>query len=116
MVSANTYTTSYAKALLATSRPEDLHKPDQLRKATGLTPDQMSRLEREMAAVNVDYKELEASYGDDMLVLVVAAGYLERLLSKPAIERFLENRHPEFVEYFRAIVHATSLDQPSGMT
>jgi RepB plasmid partitioning protein/ParB-like nuclease domain len=61
MVSANTYTTSYAKALLATSRPEDLHKPDQLRRATGLTPDQMSRLEREMAAVNVDYKEFEAS-------------------------------------------------------
>jgi ParB-like chromosome segregation protein Spo0J len=116
MVSANTYTDSYAKALLATSRPEDLHKPDQLRRATGLTPDQMARLEREMAAVTVDYKELEASYGDDMLVLVVASGYLERLLSKPSIERFLESHHPEFVEYFRAIVQATSLDQPSGMT
>lgn len=116
MVSANTYTASYAKALLATSSPEDLHKPDQLRKATGLTPEQMARLEREMAAVNVDYKELEASYGDDMLVLVVASGYLERLLTKPAIERFLENRHPEFAENFRAIVHATSLDQPAGLT
>ncbi|HTR14361.1 MAG TPA: plasmid partitioning protein RepB C-terminal domain-containing protein, partial [Roseiarcus sp.] len=88
----------------------------QLRKATGLTPEQMARLEREMAAINVDYKELEASYGDDMLVLVVASGYLERLLSKPPIERFLESRHPEFVENFRAIVQATSLDQPSGVT
>jgi transcriptional regulator with XRE-family HTH domain len=115
MVSANTYTTSYARALLATSRPEDLHKPDQLRKATGLTPDQMARLEREMAAVNVDYKELEASYGDDMLVLVVASGYLGRLLSKPSIERFLEGHHPEFVENFRAIVQVTSLDQRSGI-
>ena len=112
MVSANTYTTSYARALLATSRPQDLHKPDQLRRATGLTPDQMTRLEREMAAVSVDYKELEASYGDDMLVLVVASGYLSRLLSKSSIERFLESRHPEFIEYFRAIVQATSLDQP----
>jgi hypothetical protein len=51
-----------------------------------------------------------------MLVLVVASGYLERLLSKPSIERFLESRHPEFVEYFRVIVQATSLDQSSGMT
>ena len=115
MVSANTYTSSYARALLATSRAEDLHKPDQLRKATGLTPDQMARLEREMAAINVDYKELEASYGDDMLVLVVASGYLERLLSKPPIERFLESHHPEFVENFRAIVQVTSLDQRSGI-
>jgi hypothetical protein len=115
MVSANTYTTSYARALLATSRAEDLHKPDQLRKATGLTPDQMARLEREMAAINVDYEDLEASYGDDMLVLVVASGYLERLLSKPSIESFLERHHPEFVENFRAIVEVASLDQRSGI-
>ena len=78
MVSANNYTISYAKALLATSKPADLHKPDELKKATGLSPEQMARLEREMAAVSQDYKELEVSYGDDMLVLVVAAGFLDR--------------------------------------
>jgi hypothetical protein len=74
----------------------------------------MARLEREMAGVTDDYKVLEASYGDDMLVLVVAAGFLERLLSKPEIERFLSTRHPEFLETFRAIVQATSLDQPAA--
>ena len=46
MVAANTYTASNAKALLATSQLEDLHKLDQLRKATGLTPEQIARLER----------------------------------------------------------------------
>ncbi|QRY94203.1 ParB N-terminal domain-containing protein [Sphingomonas paucimobilis] len=111
MVSANNYTVSYAKALLATSKPADLHKPDELKKAMGLSAEQMARLEREMASVSEDYKELEASYGDDMLVLVVASGFIERLLSKPEIEGFLEHRHPEFLENFRAIVQATSLDQ-----
>ncbi len=111
MVSANNYTVSYAKALLATSKPADLHKPDELKKATGLSAEQMARLEREMAAVSEDYKELEASYGDDMLVLVVASGFIERLLSKPEIEGFLARRHPEFLENFRSIVQATSLDQ-----
>lgn len=113
MVSANNYTASYAKALLAISKPSDLHKPDELKKATGLSAEQMARLEREMASVSEDYKELEVSYGDDMLVLVVASGFLERLLSKPLIEGFLAGRHPEFLENFRAIVQATSLDQPS---
>src|SRR3546814_8485869 len=47
MVSANNYTVSYAKALLATSKPSDLHKPDELKKATGLSAEQMGRLERE---------------------------------------------------------------------
>ncbi|MBB3940455.1 hypothetical protein GGR39_002112 [Novosphingobium fluoreni] len=111
MVSANNYTVSYAKALLATSKPADLHKPDELKKATGLSAEQMTRLEREMASVSEDYRELEASYGDDMLVLVVASGFLERLLSKPEIESFLARRHPEFLENFRSIVQATSLDQ-----
>ncbi len=46
-----------------------------------------------------------------MLVLVVASGFIERLLAKPEIEGFLAGRHPEFLENFRAIVQATSLDQ-----
>ena len=115
MISANNYTISYAKALLATSKPADLHKPDEIKKATGLSTEQMARLEREMAAVSEDDKELEVSYGDDMLVLVAAAGFLERLLSKPEIERFLSTRHPEFLDNFRFIVAATSLDQPSAV-
>lgn len=113
MVSANNFTSSYAKALLATTKPEDLHNPDEQRKATGLTTEQMERLEREMAELSTDYKELEMSYGDDMLVLVVASGFLDRLLGKPEIERFLATRHPEFLENFRSVVQATSLDQPS---
>lgn len=100
MVSADNYTVSYAKALLATSKPSDLHKPDELKKATGLSAEQMARLEREMASVNEDYKELEVSYGDDMLVLVVASGFIERLLSKPEIEGFLAGWHPEFWRIF----------------
>jgi hypothetical protein len=47
-----------------------------------------------------------------MLLLVIAAGYLERLLSKPEIERFLSSRHAEFLEQFRAVISASSLDQP----
>jgi len=114
MVSANNYSASYAKALLATTKPADLHRPEELKKDTGLSVEQMARLEREMASVSEDYTELEVSYGDDMLVLVVAAGFLERLLSKPEIERFLANRQPEFLETFRAIVQAASLDQPAA--
>ena len=111
MISANNFSANYARALLATTKPNDLLKPERQAKATGLSPEQMARLEREMAAVNDDYKALEASYGDDVLVLVVASGFLDRLLSKSEIERFLADRHPEFLETFRSIVAATSLDQ-----
>jgi prepilin-type processing-associated H-X9-DG protein len=114
MISANNYTANYAKALLATTKPTELVKPDDPKKGTGLSVEQMGRLEREMASVSSDYKELEASYGDDMLLLVIAAGYLERLLSKPEIERFLATRHAEFLEQFKAVISTSSLDQPTG--
>ena len=114
MVSANNYSVNYAKALLATSKPSDLHKPEEVKKATGLNTEQMARLEREMAAVSQDYKELEASYGDDMLLLVIAAGFLERVLARGPIERFLANGHQEMLDGFRAVVAAASLDQTTA--
>jgi len=114
MVSANNYSSNYAKALLATTKQVDLLRPEDLKKATGLNAEQMARLEREMASVSHDYKELEASYGDDMLVLVIAAGFLERVISRAEIERFLFTRHPELLDQFRAIVSAASLDQTAA--
>jgi hypothetical protein len=71
----------------------------------------MSRMEREMETVTGDFKAIEASYGEDVLHLVVASGYLNRLISNSAIESYLERRHPELLVEFRAVVTATSLDQ-----
>ena len=100
---------------LATSKEADLIRPDQLKKATGLSSEQMARLEREMAAVTADYKELEASYGDDMLVLVVASGFFWNACCQSRISSvFLANQYPEFLENFRAIVMAASLDHSSA--
>ena len=115
MVSANNYSSNYVNALLATTKPVDLIKPDELKKSTGLTTEQMAKLEREMASINHDYKDLEASYGDDMLLLVIASGFIEKLISKPEIERFLDSRHPEILENFRSVVASSSLDQPPAI-
>jgi hypothetical protein len=45
----------------------------------------------------------------DVLHLFIASGYLSRLVSNPEIERFLQSRHPEILEEFRAIITAASL-------
>ena len=51
------------------------------------------------------------TYGDDVLNLVVASGYVGRLVGNPEIERYLEARHPELLSELRVIVNAISLDQ-----
>lgn len=111
MASAGNFSSSYSKALLAGTKQDDLARPDVQKKVHGLTPEQMSRMEREMETVTGDFKAIEASYGEDVLHLVVASGYLNRLISNSAIEDYLERRHPELLVEFRAVVAATSLDQ-----
>jgi ParB-like chromosome segregation protein Spo0J len=111
LLAANNFTSSYAKALLAATRQTDLARPDKPKKVSGMTSEQMARMEREMASLNQDFKALEASYGDDVLHLVIASGYLARLIGNAEIERFLQSRHPEFLDEFRAIITAASLDQ-----
>jgi ParB-like chromosome segregation protein Spo0J len=113
MLAAGNFTASYAKALLAATRQPDLARPERPKRVGGMTPEQMARMEREMASLNQDFKALEASYGDDVLHLVIASGYLARLIGNPAIERFLQTRHPEILDEFRAIISAASLDQSS---
>lgn len=69
---------------------------------------------RELAVVTHDYRELEISYGDDALLLVIAAGFLERLLSRRPIEQFLATGHFEMLETFRGVIAAVSLEAPSA--
>lgn len=115
MLTVQNWTSSYAKALLAATKQEDLAKPDRPKKIGGLTREQMARMEREMASLHQDFKQIEESYGDDILHLVVASGYLNKLVGNSEIERFLTQHYPEFLDEFRAIIVASSLDQ-TGLT
>ena len=114
LLAASNFTSSYAKALLAATRQADLTGPDKPKQVGGMTPEQMARMERKMASLNQDFKALEASYGDDVLHLVIASGYLARLIGNPEIERFLQSRHSEILDEFRAIISVASLDQSVG--
>lgn len=111
MLTAGNLTSSYAKALLAGTKQDDLAKPGQPKKIAGLSRDQMARMEREMASLHQDFKQIESSYGDDILHLVIATGYLAKLVRNSEVERYLAQYHSEILDEFRTIIAATSLDQ-----
>lgn len=110
MISAGNFTAAYVKALLAATRQADLVRSDRPKRMAGITTEQMARMEREMASLTHDFKDLEASYGDDVLHLVIASAYLNRLVENPEIARYLTARYPELLEGFRTIVSAASLE------
>lgn len=110
MVAMNNFTATYAKAILAASKQTDLAKPDRPKTVSGLTSEQMARMEREMESLTKDYQALEATFGDDVLQLVLASRYLGHLIQNTKIVGYLEARYPEIIVEFRSIVSATSLD------
>jgi ParB-like chromosome segregation protein Spo0J len=111
MTTAGNYSLSYARALLAATRQADLVKSDEPKKIAGMTPEQMARMEREMEKLQRDLKTVESRYGEDVLQLVIASGYLSKLGANGEIKRYLGQHHPEILSEFRAIIAATSLDQ-----
>jgi hypothetical protein len=110
MASMNNYTGSYAKAMLAATKQEDLAKPERPKVIAGITTEKMARMERELERLNHDYRAIESGFGDDVLHLVLASRYLGRLVANERVAAYMEKRHPDILGEFRTIVTATSLE------
>ncbi len=110
MIDCNKFTSDYANALLALTPPDMLVDSAKPRKQTGVTPEQLARMEREMANVQGQYKLVEQNYGQDVLNLVLAQRYLEKLLANKMVARYLRQHQPEVLEQFEKIVATKSLD------
>jgi hypothetical protein len=72
-------------------------------------------MEREMANVQGQYKLVEQSYGQDVLNLVLAQRYLEKLLANKSVAKYIRQHQPDILDQFEKIIATSSLDQPSGL-
>ena len=54
-------------------------------KRIGVGKDQMLKMENEMASLQRQYKLVEQTYGQDVLNLVLAKGYLTKILANEAV-------------------------------
>ena len=111
MISANNVTVSYAQALLAATPSNMLVGEIKTRKVTGVSSDQMAKMEREMGNLQEQFKLAEQSYGQDILNLVLAKGYLAKLMANEAILRHLTKNHPDVLNEFDSIVRMVALDK-----
>jgi hypothetical protein len=103
MVAMNKYSTSYARSLLAATPQSQLADPNTPKVVKGLTPEQLARMERESASLDREFKMVEQSYGTDHLDLVLAKGYLAKLLANNRIARYLDLNHKEILAEFQRI-------------
>ena len=110
MISANHCTENYARMILTTSRPDDLVEPAKAKSTIGVSPEDIARMEREMEKLQLDYRLIEDNYGDTMLTLVVAKGFVGKLLANPEIGAHLNKHHADLAVELRKVVEAVASD------
>ena len=110
MLAANNMTIAYADALIAATPPHLLVSGKRPRKMAGVTAEQMAKMEREMGNLQGQFKLVEQSYGQDVLLLVLLRGFLAKWIDNHAVFRFLSQRHPEFLAQYDSIVRTEGLE------
>lgn len=111
MISANNIKIPYAEALLAASPAHLLVSEVKPKKVKGVSAEQMLKMEREMGNLQEQYKLVEESYGQDVLNLVLAKGYLAKLIENDEVSRYIQHSQPDVFSEFVTIVETVSLDK-----
>jgi ParB-like chromosome segregation protein Spo0J len=101
MVAMNTYTVSYAKSLLAATPQAQLAESTKPKHVKGLTDEQVALMERESVNLEREFRIAEKSYGTDHLDLVLANGYLGKLLGNARVVRYLAQHHHDILTEFQ---------------
>jgi hypothetical protein len=111
-VTSNTITVAHAEALLKATPPEQRTdvKPTEHDKKTS-PMEQIVKLEKEMSQVQTQYKDAEQNYGSDLLNLVVAKGYMTKLLSNEAVKSYIQRHEPDILEQFELVVNTVSMEE-----
>lgn len=99
MITMNRFSVSYAKSLVA-STPDDqlITKP---RRVPGLTEDQIATMQRESENVDREFRLIEQGYSSDNFDLMLATGYVNRLLGNVRVVRYLAQHHADILSEFQ---------------
>jgi hypothetical protein len=117
MIGHNNFSRPFVMAMLAATPDAQLAKGKHKAKTTTstVTREQVARLERELASLQVQTKGFEETYGLDNLHLTVAKAYLAKLLANVRAVRWLAQNKPEYLSEFQAIAELTSLPTDFGV-
>ena len=102
MITMNRFSVSYARSLVA-STPDDQLVAGKPRRVPGLTEDQVATMQRESENVDRQFRLIEQSYSSDHLDLILATGYVNRLLGNARVVRHLAQYHADILGEFQKL-------------
>ncbi|MBY5635930.1 ParB N-terminal domain-containing protein [Rhizobium leguminosarum] len=102
MIAMNKFSVSYAKSLVAATSDSMLVSPK--KKIAGLSEDQISLMEQEAASLDREFKTIEHDYGADHLEVVLAVGYVTRIMANARVVRHLAQFYPDILSEFTKMI------------
>jgi ParB/RepB/Spo0J family partition protein len=109
MVSTNNYAKGYVEVLFLGTPKEQLANPAEPKKMRGMSREEIAKMEYEMETLENDFKSIEESYGQNVLHLTLARGYVKKLLENARVVRFLSSQHAEIFGEFEALAAVETL-------
>ncbi|MES0881792.1 plasmid partitioning protein RepB C-terminal domain-containing protein [Roseibium sp. SCP14] len=103
MIAMNKFSYTYAKSLVGATPPSQLSDETNPKKINGLSEEQIALMEQESAQLDREFHLLEETYGQDHLDLVIATGYVKRLIENARVVRYLAQNFPELLTEFQKI-------------
>lgn len=85
------------------STPDDQLVAGKPRRVPGLTEDQVATMQRESENLDRQLRAVEQSYSADQLDLMLAAGYVNRLLGNARVVRYLAQHHADILAEFQKL-------------
>jgi RepB plasmid partitioning protein/ParB-like nuclease domain len=89
MIAMNIFSNSYVRSLVAATPKMQLAAGFTPRQPKGLSDEQLALMERESASLAREFKVAEQTYGADHLDLVLATGYISKLLRNGRVVGYL---------------------------
>jgi hypothetical protein len=106
MTGANNFTMGYAEALVLGTPRDQLANPEEPKQKEGMSAEEIAQLEAEMESLERDVKAVDGTYGENMLNLTLARGYVKKLMDNAKVVRFLNGNYRDFLTEFEAIAAA----------
>jgi ParB-like chromosome segregation protein Spo0J len=111
MIASNSITMTHAEALLKATPPEQRSDTLPPHRSTAPPMEQIVKLEKEMSQVHTQYKDAEQHYGSDLLNLVLAKGFITKLLANDAVKNYIDRTESEILEHFEMVVNTISMEE-----
>jgi hypothetical protein len=106
MVAMNNFSNSYVRSLVTATPKTQLAPGYTPRAPKGLSDEQIALMERESASLAREFKVAEQTYGADHLDLVLATGYVSKLLRNGRVVGYLAKHAQELLFEFQRITEA----------